>query len=223
MRKKLEKYNNEIFKEIIGDWRPIDSMRLRISGLIKPKNINKLDTESETPEKIQLSGPELELYKLIRHMKPSVVVETGVQNGAATELILGALMLNEKESKLISFDIGADVEHGDICTKKTWDGEPGKLIRKEFQDKWTLVIGDSVEKMKEEFKDSVPFIDVFHHDSDHSNKHIEDELETIYPFMKPGGLICMHDRNGRTFSLAQDGRMKIIYLGIMDIWEVIKK
>ena len=212
----------EIYSKLLDkDWRPIDAMRLRLPGLVKPKNKRKLSNDEKHTE-----GPEIELYKLIRYMKPKLVVETGVQNGCTSELILGALSINDNHSTLISFDCGSKIEDGDICTDMTWDGIPGQYIRTAFLHQWRLHIGNSVNIMKEKLNKDITAakIDIFHHDSNHETEHINKELDIIYSFMKNNGLICMHDRTNRTFSLEESGKMKKIYeKKQFTIWKIVKE
>jgi hypothetical protein len=215
----LKQFDQEIYSETIGDWRPIDAFRLRLPDLVRPKNLNKY-----SDEKIHPIGVLITVYKTIRYLKPELVVETGVQNGATTELILGAMVLNKK-GKLYSIDCGSIVSES---SDKTWDGNPGQYVRTELRDRWDLRLGlskDVLPVLVEELKASGKTIDVFHHDSDHSTENIEFEMRTVLPVMSDNSIICMHDRQNRCFeSLPKHETIRID--GITDLnfdYWVIKK
>jgi len=117
------------------------------------------------------------LYLLVRTVRPGLMVETGVANGASTFLVLTAMQRNG-DGRLVSIDISAEV--GSLLTDAerrmaNWDMrviEPGG-------------IGAVV--------DGLGPIDVFFHDSDHSHANVTAELQAAWPRMAPGGLVLGDD------------------------------
>jgi predicted O-methyltransferase YrrM len=125
----------------------------------------------------ELTG--LFLYYVVRLLKPTTVVETGVANGHSSFFILAALTQNGAGT-LHSFDI---------------DPTAGVLI--EERTRWRLHISSNRGPEAElraalRLLDSV---DIFFHDSDHRYLAQLFEYETTWPFMRPGGLFASDDIN----------------------------
>lgn len=219
-----DKYLDEFNKEnLIGDWRYMDIFRLRLCGLGKPNNLKKL-IGSDADRSMLINQPLGDgtfefLYSIIRETKPNLIVETGVQNGMSTECFLGALEKNNK-GRLISIDCGS--ERGDGCSHKTWDRDPGKYVREEFKHQWELNIGISkneIPKLVKKLKKDGEMIDLFHHDSDHSDENINFEIDSLLPFIRKGGVIAMHDAGDRFFNAERDGLItKPIKIDKLTVW-----
>ena len=118
------------------------------------------------------------LYMLTLYIKPQIFVETGVANGASSFFILSAL---EKNSfgKLISVDIKNDV---------------GAIVPKSLKSNWDLKVleGD----LRNSFKNlvlSIPKIDIFLHDSDHSYSWQSFEYNTVFNKIDKNGLLVSDD------------------------------
>jgi predicted O-methyltransferase YrrM len=125
------------------------------------------------------------LYLVVRVLQPGLMVETGVANGASTLLILTAMEENG-EGALVSFDIARDV--GALLTEQ-----------ERASNRWDLRI-----ITPGEFPTTIVDlggIDVFLHDSDHSYANVTTELETVWPRVRPGGLV-----------VADDGEMSYAFL-----------
>jgi hypothetical protein len=201
-----KKYGKEYKKEMVGNWKPFDALRLRLDNLVMPTNTETIDGDEH---KVKAhTGDGLMIYSVIRDTQPEIVVETGVQNGFITEIILGAMEVNGK-GKLISIDCGGLGD--DPCRHKTWEANPGKYIRKEFKHRWDLRLGLSKVEMPilvKELKEKGIQIDIFHHDSDHSKENIDFEMNTIKDSLKPEGIMMMHDRGGRLFEVEASGEYK---------------
>jgi predicted O-methyltransferase YrrM len=117
------------------------------------------------------------LYLLARVLRPGLMVETGVANGASTFLVLTAMERNGS-GRLVSIDISADV--GSLLTD-----EERRLPH------WDLRVirpGDIATGLA-----GLEAIDVFFHDSDHSHANVTAELEAAWPRMAPGGLVLGDD------------------------------
>jgi len=218
----LGKYRKEFFQEnIIGDWSYVDAYRLRLYDLVKPKDLRKLTTEDRKICLVSTGdfgyAPFEILYSLIREYKPKIVVETGVQNGLSTEVILGALEVNNK-GRLISFDCG-DTK-GDSSTERTWDGIPGQYVREEFKHRWKLVKGlvqNTFEIELTKLKNNK--VGLFHHDSDHSIENINYEMYKILPHLSNDGIIIMHDAGGRIFQPELEHLIERLQIMQATIWK----
>jgi hypothetical protein len=137
------------------------------------------------------------VYILVRHTRPAVVIETGVGPGGTTAFILLALAHNHKGT-LHSIDLpGNDAlvypplgRAFNIHVPESL--ETGWLVPPGLKDRWELVLGDSREKLPEVLQ-AVDRVDVFLHDSLHTNEHILMEFEAVLPHMSDGGLLLCDD------------------------------
>lgn len=119
------------------------------------------------------------VYALVRLLRPSVVLETGVANGHSSALILDALRENGC-GELHSIDVSNDV--GNLVFDKR---------------KWQLHLLD-LSNLKKSFAaivEQLPAIDLMIHDSDHSYQWMKYELETVFPRMSPQGILACDDAN----------------------------
>lgn len=141
----------------------------------------------------------LMLYSLIRLTKPEVVVETGVGPGGTSALILNALDRNKK-GHLYSIDLpGYDAiiypKIGRCYNIHVPPGyETGWLVPTKLRYRWTLILGDSKEELPK-LVDALNHIDIFLHDSLHTDEHVLFELETVFPKVRKGGLLLADDVN----------------------------
>ncbi len=121
------------------------------------------------------------IYSLVRAMRPSVVVETGVCYGASSEYILEALKDNE-HGVLYSIDLG-----------NAPDEPPNDFfVRPTLKDRWRLIIGDSKRELPRLLA-RLGQIDLFHHDSLHTYEHMMWEYETAFPYLGANGVLSSHD------------------------------
>jgi predicted O-methyltransferase YrrM len=123
-------------------------------------------------------------YAVVRAQKPNVVVETGVANGVSSAYLLLALHLNQK-GHLHSIDVG-DRSFLPPCKETGWI-VPGWL-----RNRWTLHMGDS-RKLLPEVLGQFAEIDVFIHDSLHTQEHMKFEYEKAYPSIRSGGVLISDD------------------------------
>lgn len=124
------------------------------------------------------------LYCCVRHIKPEMLVETGVAVGSSSYAILIALEKNQK-GFLNSIDIGYNHTFSDGF-------QTGKIIPENLKQRWHLTIGDSKEKLPELLK-KIVHLDFFYHDSDHSYEHMMFEFKTIFPFLSNHSYILADD------------------------------
>lgn len=137
------------------------------------------------------------IYVLVRHARPEVMIETGVGPGGTTAFILLALAHNNKGT-LYSIDLpGHDAviypTLGKAFNIHVPDGlKPGWLVPPWLRNRWKLVLGDSRQKLPEVLR-TVGEVDIFMHDSLHTEEHIMMEFEAVLPHMKDAGLLLCDD------------------------------
>ncbi|TWE07407.1 class I SAM-dependent methyltransferase [Rudaeicoccus suwonensis] len=132
-------------------------------------------------------------YALTRTLKPEIIVETGVGNGASTFFFLRALAKNNRGT-LHSFDISDDV---------------GVYLSGENQRSWVLHVLDArspLEDLKREIK-TLPPIDVFIHDSHHRYKYMTAELKIAETHLSSRGVILCDDAES-TFAFEEFCRVR---------------
>lgn len=119
------------------------------------------------------------LYALVRALRPSVVLETGVANGHSSMLVLGALTENGS-GELHSVDVSENV---------------GKLVID--RRRWNLhrLQASDLKRSFAKIVAQLPTIALMIHDSDHSCQWMRHELESVYPRMSPDGILACDDAN----------------------------
>lgn len=133
------------------------------------------------------------IYALVRALKPAIVLETGVASGMSSSYILAALEAN-KNGRLYSIDLPHESEKLQQKSQKTIEQhslpkeQTGWLILNELRSKWTLRVGKSSEVLPALLKD-LGQIDIFLHDSAHTYENMMFEYETVWPYLKDGGVL----------------------------------
>lgn len=144
----------------------------------------------------------LYLYAVMRTVKPTVAIETGVANGLSTAFSLLALRENG-EGHLYSIDLprelGRDYAPGTFYEGKGRAGvppgkEPGWLIPENLRDRWTLVLGRSQEELPRLIEE-LGTIDSFMHDSEHSFECMWFEYNAVWTALRDGGVLISDDVN----------------------------
>lgn len=145
--------------------------------------------ESLLDSKLQL------LYFLIRKIKPKTVLETGVAAGESTGFILRALNDNRR-GKLYSIDLpfqwyiyGKHKLHLDSLPAGK---QSGYLVEKHLKKNWNLYLGNTHEVLPELLK-NLKVIDIFLHDSEHTDKTMLFEYKTSWPHIKKSGVLLSDD------------------------------
>jgi hypothetical protein len=123
-------------------------------------------------------------YAIIRAIRPDTVVETGVANGVSSAYVLLALKMNGK-GVLHSVEIGDTSYLPPNC-------EPGWIVPSWLRFPWKIHVGDSTELLPELFR-TLPPVDVFIHDSLHTEEQMTFEFQTAYPFLRPAGCLIADD------------------------------
>ena len=124
-------------------------------------------------------------YIITRILKPDVIVETGVFDGHSSACWLLALSVN-KSGKLISIDLPATKPITDsINLSLPGDVQPGWIIPDYLKNRHELFLGDAKTLLPKIFE-SNSNVDIFFHDSLHTEEHMLFEFETAYSSMKHG-------------------------------------
>ena len=103
-------------------------------------------------------------YICARLLKPKVVVETGVDKGLGSVVLIRALMKN-KEEGYSGYYYGTDI-----------NSQAGYLLNGEYQEYGEILYGDSLESLNKITNE----IDLFINDSDHSAEYELNEYEYEY-------------------------------------------
>jgi hypothetical protein len=145
------------------------------------------------------------IYAVMRSRKPQVVVETGVGPGSSSSFILRALDENGA-GHLYSIDLpGRDAEVYPAMGKAFNVHVPrgfstGWLVPEGLRDRWSLTLGDSKTELHS-LLSRLGKVDVFMHDSLHTDEHVKFELATVLPFLERNGILLADDVNSH-WSLA---------------------
>jgi hypothetical protein len=124
------------------------------------------------------------IWCLVRHLRPTIVVETGVARGLTSRVILEGLEQN-RSGHLWSIDLPPLLERGLAA-------ETGAAITEALRPRWTYVRGSSRRKLPALAR-RLGAIDLFVHDSFHSERNLIFEWETVLPFMQPQGVLVADD------------------------------
>jgi predicted O-methyltransferase YrrM len=129
------------------------------------------------------------LYVTVRALRPDVVVETGVFNGAASTFLLAALEQNGS-GQLLSFDLP---DARDALGVRLPQGlEPGWLVPSHLRHRFELVLGDIRETLRPRLA-VCGGVDVFLHDSLHTLPHMLFEYRAAWQYLKAGGVLISDD------------------------------
>jgi hypothetical protein len=122
-------------------------------------------------------------YEILRLGRPDRVLETGVWWGVSSAVMLAALRENGR-GRLYSVDMPP------LDPKVRVD--LGAAVSPDLRSQWTLKLGPS-RKVLPEACAEMGVIDVFAHDSDHTYRCMRMEFQTVWPFLRTGGLLIADD------------------------------
>jgi predicted O-methyltransferase YrrM len=120
---------------------------------------------------------------LVRHLRPQVVVETGVSRGFTTRTILAALEANG-DGALWSVDLPP--------LEEPWRKLVGSAVPHRLRGRWTYVRGASRRQLAPVCR-RVGTIDLFVHDSLHTPSNFAFEIATVWPHLRQGGAVVVDD------------------------------
>lgn len=162
--------------ELLGDL-------LKIRDSIERKlRQNYHDRGIPFPDESNYPGPKAKeslLYLLVASTRPSIMIETGVDQGVSSYFILEALRRNGY-GRLHSIDIGATVSSGDSV---------GWLVPQHLRERWELTLKPAEEALPTMNE----MVDIFLHDSLHTQEHMSFEFHWADGHLSPGGILCSDD------------------------------
>jgi predicted O-methyltransferase YrrM len=123
------------------------------------------------------------IWRLIREMKPDRVVETGVGHGFTSRIILEALARNGK-GHLWSID-RPPLDPG---TRS----KMGIMAAGHHSERWTLIQKSSRRSLPGLMR-WLGSVDLFVHDSGHTERNVTFELDHAWKALRPGGIAVIDD------------------------------
>jgi hypothetical protein len=123
------------------------------------------------------------LWCLTRHLKPDRIVETGVAHGMTSRFLLEALERNGK-GKLFSIDLPP--------LERAWKKQVGVAVGDRFANRWTYIKGSSRRRLPALLSE-LGQIDLFVHDSLHSEHNVRFEMDLAWAALRPGGALVVDD------------------------------
>ncbi|MGD8778521.1 MAG: class I SAM-dependent methyltransferase [Ignavibacteria bacterium] len=181
-------------------------LRMRFGLIYWNKIRNKIKIAREKVDEVEKFGGWIDIntacviYVCIRMIKPKIVIETGVGPGMSSSIILRGIFDNRNEGKLYSIDLPAyDAEYYPKINKDynvhfAKDDGPGWLVDEKYKSHWELIIGNSKEKLPE-LLEKIDIVDIFMHDSLHTDEHINFELNLVFSKMNSNSLYLCDDVN----------------------------
>lgn len=118
------------------------------------------------------------------HLRPRRVLETGVARGITSRTVLERLT-RDGDGHLWSIDLPALNHAG-------WAGERGIAVPPELGERWTLVEGSSRQRLRGVLRE-LGGVDLFIHDSLHSERNMRFELATVWPALPAHGGAIVDD------------------------------
>jgi hypothetical protein len=123
------------------------------------------------------------MWCLIRHRRPKTVVETGVAHGVTSRFVLEALEKNG-DGRLWSIDLPP--------IEKAWQKQVGAAVTERHATRWTYIKGPSRLRLPK-LLSHLGKIDLFIHDSLHSERNVRFELDRAWPNLSPGSALVVDD------------------------------
>jgi len=144
------------------------------------------------------------IWCLMRHLRPRKVVETGVAHGVTSRFILEALKRNG-DGHLWSIDLPP--------LERVWHEEIGAAVGEGHADRWTYIRGSSRRRLPG-LLHQLGSIDLFIHDSLHSERNVRFELDRAWPYLGRNGAIVVDDVDAnwgfRSFTETVAGQISLI-------------
>ncbi|HZY71167.1 MAG TPA: class I SAM-dependent methyltransferase [Thermoplasmata archaeon] len=126
------------------------------------------------------------LYLLTRALRPNQVVETGIGPGYSTAWILAALAANGA-GELISVGPGPTAGRGRAVHPFT----VGQFVPPRFRDRWTLVLGNTEDRLAEILKGGTP-LDLYFYDNGPEAARAHFELRAAWSALSGRGVLLSH-------------------------------
>jgi hypothetical protein len=144
------------------------------------------------------------IWCLVRHLSPNDVVETGVGHGVTSRVILDALERNGK-GHLWSIDLPP--------LERVWQNQVGLAVGNRYRNRWTYIKGSSRFRLPK-LLSKLDQVDLFIHDSLHSERNVRFELDRVWKRLAAGGAVVVDDvdanRGFQSFTQASSGHRSMI-------------
>ncbi len=125
------------------------------------------------------------LYLIARSLGPARVVETGVRPGYSTAWILAALS-DAGAGELVSLGPGSPAGRA----RGISDLSVGQLVPPALRSRWTLVLGNTPERLQE-LLDAAP-VDLFFYDNGPDPGRARFEMRSAWAALSPRGVLLAH-------------------------------
>jgi Methyltransferase domain len=144
------------------------------------------------------------IWCLIRHLKLRYIVETGVAHGVTSRFVLEALSSNEA-GHLWSIDVPP--------LESAWRDQVGIAVADPLRTRWTYIRGTSRLRLPELLR-KLGEVDLFVHDSLHTERNVRFELEQVWGSLRPGSALVVDDIDAnwgfRSFTHAFSGQHSFV-------------
>ncbi|MGA8274105.1 MAG: class I SAM-dependent methyltransferase [Candidatus Sulfotelmatobacter sp.] len=144
------------------------------------------------------------IWCVVRHLAPDKVVETGVGHGVTSRIILEAMKKNGR-GHLWSIDLPP--------LEKAWQKQVGIAVGDGHRDRWSYIRGSSRLHLPKLLA-KVGELDLFIHDSLHSERNVRFELDRAWTVLRPGGALVVDDIDVnwgfRSFTQTFSGQRSVI-------------
>jgi hypothetical protein len=173
----------------------VDDSLNELQGAAGPSSLSALAQFEPVSTLGRMGGTQEFLFHLVRLVKPTTVVETGVYRGISSAFLLSALEANG-QGRLFSIDLprarysvpGRTPDHSPLPHGE----ETGFAIPERLKYRWTLVVGDSRRELEPLLRSLAP-VDLFIHDSEHSYDFMKWEYAAALPHLRDGGILASDD------------------------------
>jgi predicted O-methyltransferase YrrM len=130
------------------------------------------------------------MWCAVRHLQPKSTLETGVARGVTTRMVLEAIALNGG-GHLWSIDLP-------YLFDTSLHGQTAAAVPNGHRERWTYVRGSSRRRLRP-LATELGEVDLFLHDSLHTVRNMLFEMETVWPRLRPGGLMVIDDVDKSAF------------------------
>lgn len=144
------------------------------------------------------------IWCLVRHLKPKRVVETGVAHGVTSRFVLEALERNGS-GHLWSIDLPP--------LERSWRNQVGMAVGQGYAQRWSYIKGSSRRRLPKLLSE-IGQIDLFIHDSLHTERNVRFELDRAWAALRPSGVLVVDDIDSnwgfRSFNDAFSGHQSLV-------------
>jgi len=134
------------------------------------------------------------LYVLVRSLRPSRVVETGVSSGYSARFILEALERNGVgRLTSVGLDTLAIRSPEAASSARSTGRDVGWLVPARFSDRWHLSLGPTETALPQVLSGEKDPVDLFVHDSLHQYPTMMFEYRSAWRSLRAGGALASHD------------------------------